>query len=246
MDNNQSPKATPETPQVQPMPTSEPVVSKPQKNTSFFATVGKITLMGIPLALFLYGAYYLGYQSGRTTTPSSPTPTQTGMVSTTEPSPTLFVTPKPEFAMRSVRAGLTGSPVFHPYTIGLPAGWTEKLDTNPGAHIDKLTITKQKYSLTVYQAAFGGGGCLYKGDPENPMAQTFKNFIELSSKDAQFRRSWNERKIKTVAYTVCQKGSDGSYGDITAFGKIDVAAPNPPDEMILSELDSMISSLTKR
>ena len=143
-----------------------------------------------------------------------------------------------------IHAGLASDSVFSRYTIETPSGWADQHETMTAS--DKLTLSKKDSNLTIYQAVFGGGGCSYTGEPQAEMAQTFTNFTEIIGKSAQFRRSWTEdpRSIVQV-YTVCQKATGGSYGYITSFGRIDISVPKPPDNAILSQIDSIVASLTK-
>jgi len=223
-------------------PHSSPAPPATNKNDKFFSVFGKIILVLIIAGGLLYGGYYFATQTNQKTA-SQPTPSssqeKTVMTKPTEnaeqiPSPSVTTT-------KTIKAGLSsGATSFKPYSIAVPEGWTESRETNQAAGIDKLTITKTGYSLVVYQAPFGGGGCIYKGDPEAQMAQKFTEFVQIG---AEFRRSWNPENGKPLAYSVCQKAPDNSYGSITKFGAISATSPNPSDLAIMNEVDTMIASL---
>jgi hypothetical protein len=222
--------ATPPAPIVQPVP---------KQKSGFLAFLGKLFLFFIVGGLLLAGGYILGTKANPPQAPSQPTEKM-------KPSPTL-VPPSPTNAsqnVKTVKAGLASTTAFKPYVIAIPQGWTDVRENTETAGIDKLTISKNDYSLTVYQAALGGGGCTYKNDPTVPQSQAFSDFTQINGKSAQFRRSWNqEAAAKTITYTVCQKVDDNSYGTLTMFGRIDVVSPLPADSTVLAEIDGMIASL---
>ena len=209
-----------------------------KKSMSFFLKSFLFALFG---CILFVGGYYLGTQYS----------TQDKIVPPTPPTATPTIVPvstTPEAKnTKTVKAGLAiKDSSFVPYAIDVPEGWTDVQETTVAAGIDKLTLTKTGYSLTIYQAAIGGGGCLYPGDAEKTMATKFSNFKDIQANSVQFRRSWDQpiaEGTKTTSYTICQKTTDGSYGNITNFGVITAVAPNPENETILSEIDMMIASL---
>lgn len=213
----------------------------------FFAILGKV-LLGIILLVAVLGAgYYIGTAKNKTDLTPSPTASPTTIPQiTTLPSLIPSPTPSPTTTeTKIISAGLKTGTSFKPYTIHVPKGWNDKKETTPEV-IDKLTLTKEDYSLIVYQAAIGGGGCIYKGDPPKQMAQSFGTFAEIQGTAGTFRRSWNTDVNTHISYTICQKGNENSFSSVTEFGKIDVVSPSPADEKILSEIDAMIASLQKQ
>lgn len=216
----------------------------------FFSLFGKVILGALLLTLVLGAGYYIGHTKdipGSISSTPSPTKEKATKKENKKAANTALETPTPTQAeKKTVSAGLWGKDTaFGPYTIQIPNGWSEKRETTQGI-IDKLTISKDNYSLIIYQAAFGGGGCTYKGEPEQMMAQTFANYVDIAGKNAQFRRSWNEEQNQsTISYTICQKGNDTSYGSPTGFGAISAQSPKPAGAATLSEIDSMIASLQK-
>ncbi len=232
------PTPLPETP----APTKPETVTQIKKGGGAFSVLGKIFIFLIIGSSLLLGGYYFGMKSSKTTQPMTPTPSTAASPSVMVPSPTMTTN-----QTKTVKAGLSGGNFFKPYTIDVPIGWTNTKETTVAAGIDKLILTKNGYSLTIYQAAMGGGGCIYPGDKPAEMSQTFTAFADINGKNGQFRRSWNEQgAAKTLAYTVCLKGTDNSYGVLTPFGAISIATPNPAEPSILAEIDSMIASLTKQ
>jgi len=219
-----------------------PPTPKPKKSGGFLSILVKLFLLIIFGSALLLGGFYLGSKSISQTPETTPSPTVASSPTATIPSPTLT-----SQKTKAVKAGLTGGNFFTPYIIDIPDGWTDARETTVAAGIDKLTLTKNGYSVTIYQAAMGGGGCLYPSDKPAEMSQTFTDFTDINGKSGQFRRSWNEQGgAKTLSYTVCKKGSDNSYGVLTPFGAISVASPNPAEPSILAEIDGMIASLNKQ
>ncbi len=218
---------------------NNPPAPKNRKSSIFW----KVALGIVVVALLLFGGYYLGMRNNK---PSqiSPTPTQT-IIKVATQAPTETPSTPTNATKKTVKAGLQSSTSFKPYSIEIPSGWDNNHESTSIS--DKLTITKNDYSLIVNQAAFGGGGCTYKGDPSVELSQKFTDFVDISAPSGQYRRGWNQDAgAKTISYTICQKGSDNSYGSITQFGRIDAASPNPSDQATLAELDGMISSLAKQ
>lgn len=224
-----------------------PVVeSKPKKDP--FSLFGKIALVGIVAAVLIGGGMYAGVQFSKqksgmpVPTPQAPTPSQTVIATPTiQPatSPTLS-------AMQTVTAGgKSSAPMFGAYTLTVLSGWTTTPETGSG--IDKLTISKDSYSITINQGAFGGGGCIYPGDPAAEMAQSFTKFTDITAGSVKLRRSWNTtgNPANTIVYTICQQ-SGASYGAVTSFGRIDVKSPDPADPSLLTQIDSILSSITKK
>ena len=243
----QSPQTAPTQPQSAANAPQAPAAapSAPQqhvkKGNGFLSFLGKVFLVLIVVGALLGGGYYFG-MTGKSKE-VAPTPTPEAMVSPTKApiSPTQLPS-----NIRMVTAGLLNSTAFKPYVIGVPDGWTDVRENTQAAGIDKLTLSKNGYTLTIYQAAFGGGGCTYKGEPEQMMAQAFTDFVDIIGLSDEYRRSWNQTAAKTTSYSICYKGSDKSYGTISLYGAISAVSPNPSDSVMLAEIDSMIASLTKQ
>lgn len=192
----------------------------------------------ILFAVIAGGAFYLGQKSGGQSS-ITPTPTvaqvqtQTNVHSTTAVNPTIS-NPK------TVIAG--GALSFSAYKLITPSDWISQREQ--GQDNDRLTLTKNGYKIVIYEAAFGGGGCLYPGDAPSEMAQTFSSFVEIIDPNGfVFRRS----PTGTAGnFTVCQKNSsDGSFGSPTAFGAISITTPVAQDASIMGEIDGILASINK-
>lgn len=239
MENNPAQQNTtpPVTTQVASSTPQPPSPRPTKKNRGFFSLLGKIFLAIIVIAGLLFGGYYLGKNSRTSQTYSVPSLTQTPTSPTPQSSPTSTVK-----KTKTVKAGMSTSQ----YEIEIPDGWTDVRENTQAGVIDKLTLSKNGHTLTIYQAAMGGGGCLYPGDSPTEMSQNFTDFSEIKGTTETFRRSWNLDTAQTISYTICKKGSDGSYGTFSSFGVISAVSPNPANASILNEIDSMIASLKKQ
>ena len=173
---------------------------------------------------------------------AAPEPTSTISIIIKQPSTQPTVAP----TLKTVTGGMDNdSTSFKPYTVKIPDGWTDTIEKTEITNT--LKLTKGAYSMSIYQAPMGGGGCLYPGDADQVMAQNFTNYYEIKTAANTFRLSYNKtgNQPGTIAYTVCQ-GNNGTFGSPTSFGGISVKTPDPSDPNTMNEIYSIISSLTKK
>jgi hypothetical protein len=80
------------------------------------------------------------------------------------------------------------------------------------------------------------------------MAQKFTEYADINGAEHILRRSWNKtgNPAGTIAYTVCQRGQDNSYGSITSYGAVSAKSPDPADPKVMADVDFMVSSLVKK
>ena len=183
------------------------------------------------------GAFYLGKQ---TVKPQDITPTPTVFEkanTNAQATPTITKTP---VQTKTVAAG--GVLSFPAYTLNIPLDWTSQREQ--GQDSDKLTLTKGGYKITISEAAFGGGGCLYPGDPPSEFAQTYSKFVQISNPNGFVFRRGSSSDTDT-GWTVCQKSSEGSFGAPTIFGHINITTPVNPSDEIMAEIDSIFASIKK-
>ena len=206
----------------------------------------KYILSAISLLLLVViiagAAFYFGQKStgnpSITPTPVvtqvSPTPAAQGTPPAATPSVTPFV------QTQTLSSG--GVLVFKAYSLTAPADWTNQKET--AQYSDMLTLSKNGYKLSIYQAAGGGGGCTYPGQAPQEMAQTFASFVEITDPNGfVFRRGPTQQN----AYSVCQKNTtDGSFGFPTNFGSITFTTPANPTDTMLAEVDGILSSLKQK
>lgn len=201
-----------------------------------FAIFGKISLVVIILTTMIYGGYYFGKKAGNTIKPEA--------VNTEESLETTLPSPQPTNQSQiTVIGGVPKSAglSFDQYSIVTPEGWSSKKENQTVAD-EKLILTKGEYQISIFQAATGGAFCLYPGDDdlEGPSSR-FETFIILTTKDGRtLRRSLNEN-----GFTVCQKSADGSYQQPTNYGHISIKMPTTWTQEVLTEIDTILSSLKK-
>lgn len=211
-----------------------------------FSTFGKIVAAVIVIALLIGGGIFLGQtfkqSSNPEPTPTSQTnptsPTQSAALSPTTTSPTQSAAALD----KSTTAGGASGTSYKVYQVDYPSSWSvakEKTDLT-----DKLTLTKGAYSISIYQAPMGGGGCTYAGDPEQEMSQSYKNYAEIQGSTYKLRRSWNEAVPTTFA--VCASSDGKTWGSPTSYGAISVKVPNPTDPATMKEVDAILASLTSK
>lgn len=144
----------------------------------------------------------------------------------------------------TVKAG--GVLVFKAYSINVPTTWQYAKEGTPSGDIpiDRLTLTKDGYKITLYQAATGGAPCLYPGDAdvEGPSSR-FVSFVAITTQTGDLLR----RGVPEGGggFTVCEKQGSNSYGQPTSFGHISITTPANPSASIIVEIDSMLASLKK-
>ena len=228
-----------------PIPPKVPAVVPPKESPWIF--LGKI-IPGIIIAIVLVTiGFFIGT---RKTNEPFPNPTQPAeQTNQSAPSPTIAIPTKSSATNgEQITAGLTDSGLFERYIATYPTGWNVVYIPDPTTQSDKLILGKQEHRLTIYQAAFGGGGCVYAIDKPAQMTENFTNFVPITGAIHAFRRGWVDapKPTKTLTYTYCEKMPDEAYSSITAFGRITAEVPNPPDQTVLSEMDAIVASLTKK
>lgn len=194
------------------------------------------TISIILLLIIIAGAaFYFGQQSANQGKEMTTTPTPTPFVTMEAPTSQVI-----QVDVKTVKGG--GVLSLSTYSIITPSDWTSQREQGEG--MDKLTITKEGYKITIFQGSYGGGGCIYSGEPYANFTK-YDNYVEIQNPNGfVFRRGQNQSTGKT-SWTVCQKGADDSYGTITSFGLITINNPLNIDEEIMSEVDQILASFKK-
>lgn len=207
----------------------------------FFAVFGKLILGLFAAVVLIGGGYFLAKNSGVVLQKSN-FPIQTE--ATPEAS-------SPAISTKTITAGLPSSSKlsFTVYTVTLPQDWSVSEQKDQSLPSDKLILSKGNYSIYIYQAATGGAQCIYPGDPspEGPSV-LFSSFVEFSGSDQViYRRGLvNSTNIPTQNFAVCAKTQPNyGFGQPTSFGHVLYTAPKAFDQTVLSQMDSIIASLTK-
>ena len=202
-----------------------------------------LPIISVLLLLAVVGglAFYFGQKSTVSLQINpTPTPTQNNIKQTTPTQAQQNIQTNPN-ADTTIEAG--GVLVFSPYSLKVPSDWTSQKETTQNS--DMLTLSKAGYKIVIYQAAGGGGGCTYPGDPAQQMAQNFASFVEITNTNGfVFRRGPNGTP---GGFTVCQKNaSDGSFGFPTNFGNITITTPTPANNVTIAEVDAILASINKK
>jgi hypothetical protein len=192
-----------------------------------------ITLVLVLVVAVATGAFYFGQKTkvGELT----PEPTVTEAFPSDIPTPT-----SSSIQGKTITAG--GVLVFSKYTLILPNDWQSDHQKEEGS--DKLILTKEDYTITIAQVASEGVRCIYGNEPEAEFTQKYTYFVEITNPNGFiFRRSSSENP--TTGWTVCQKGTDGSFMFPTNFGYTSITTPSNPTTETMSEIDSILASIKK-
>lgn len=139
---------------------------------------------------------------------------------------------------------------FSGYTLKHGEDWTAKEERDDSVGTARLTLTKDKYSITIQQGPMGGALCIYKDADlppgfEGPTSdKRGKAYTDIKTNFGSLRRNEESGGIGENGFSFCQKNDqDGSYGSFTSVGAMGYSNPANPDEKILSEMDDIIKSI---
>lgn len=216
--------------------------------SKFFEIFGKVVLVLVLLGGVAGGAYYYG------STQSATLKTEDKLVLKNDAnggtSPTESNSTMPTTAPVAKVLVDAGSVEHAKYTASVPEDWTVTKDPSNSNDMDKLTLTKDGYTIVIYQANMGGSMYSFSdAKVDGPFAQqysgTYSDFTGVSGE--KFRRidSSSQNKPGEKNYGVLVFGSD-AYQTPTVFGGISYTTPLNPSADMLDEMDSIISSLKKQ
>ncbi len=214
----------------------------------FFAVLGKTVLVLILIGGIGYAAYTYGASSKQPAIAPA-TQTEVTIIPTTSalPSPSASTVTPTSAPSQTVTAGLNHADgiLLPSYTVTVPAGWTtdhqQSLTASPS---DRLTISNGMYKITIFQAAFGGGMCLYPGEPDQEGPSTrYTSYTEFAGAGGTvYRRGPTDSTPPSIG--ICQKPSSGTaFGNITSVGHIEYATPASPEATVLSQMDAIVATI---
>ncbi len=227
-------------------PISQPITPNPQPvvvhKSNNVPLVGAIIFLALVVAA---AAVYLGMQKKPEAAITAP-PTSTSPTPTTTVETPVTISPSNKMKVLTYTSTKLKDNSATAYSLSYPSDWQK--DTKRDEITDLLTLTKGEYSIKIYQAPMGGSGCTFKGDAPSEMSQDFSNkdFVEIKAGDTTFRRVMTTSNNPTQStFTFCANTptTKGSFGSPTSFGAISYTTPTTPDEVILSQMDSVIVSL---
>jgi hypothetical protein len=199
-----------------------------------------LPILIILLILLVGGMAFFAGKSGvkvpgvALTTPTA-SPTATG---TATPTPTPTVKPT-----KTVTGG--GILSFPKYQLTVPTDWQNTRESQT-ADDERIILIKGAYKITILQGGFGGGACLYPGDPdmEGPSGR-YEFYKEITSKSGDmFRRSWDGDEMTADGFGICHKSQYG-WGSPTGYGSISFITPITKTREMIDEMDAILASLTK-
>lgn len=213
----------------------------------FFSVFGKVAIVLVVLSAVGLGAYYYGRKKISTPPPSTP---EEATIATSPAKIGTFASPSPKIT-KTIEGGVSKSAglSFDQYTLEIPEDWSSKKEGTDPAY-EKLTMFKGENEISIMQGATGGALCLYPNDPdfEGPSGR-FTKFVELTTEDGRLlrRSSTDDPPYKgKIGFTICQKNSDGTFGQPSQYGHISYSLPAGFDNTVLLEIDAIISSLKKK
>lgn len=191
-------------------------------------------------------AYFEGWLPFLTFSKPQAVSVQNTEISAVSPTPVVIsapVTPtpvaSPEVNTQKVQSG--GVLVFKTYSLTVPSGWNMTTSGSVPGQVNKLTLSTGSYSIVFTQAAMGGGTCVFPGDPNQPMSTTYYSYSEVTTSTGQKLRVG---VLSTGDRSVCEM-QNGVWSNLTEFGRIDITSPATPDQKVLDQINSVLSSIQK-
>lgn len=217
--------------------------SEPKKSS-------KLPLLIIVLLLILIvplGGYFLMNEASKAK--PTPTPALSPTMETKENStPTSSISPtsKALNVDKSFTSAKFTSLSFSGYTLKYPSDWTLSEERDNSVPISTVTITKNGYTLKIFQAATGGAQCIYDGSmPEGPASDyRTSKFTEITAGFGTLRQTESPKDGK-MAYAYCQKStSDNSFGQPTNVGHMSVTTNAvTADPEIIKQIEAIVTSI---
>lgn len=208
--------------------------------------IWKFLTLFLLAAILVGGAYYIGSQKNNIVVAPSPSPSAStspaGQSDLRGATPSASTTPTPtKTATKNVTAG-DNIGIFLPYRIQVPMDWEVKHE-NTNDVLDVLEISRGGYKIRIQQAGGEGSNCNY-GTPKNePFTQDYSYYKTIIGNDFEFRRSGDS--ASSTGFTICDKKQQG-FQFPSFYGYISYSVPNNPSQEILSEMDSILSTIVKQ
>lgn len=212
--------------------------------SKFYEIFGKVMLVVILLGGVAGGAYYYGMnRNGAVKEEELVITTGESAATTTSDSTKPTVSP-----VKKVQVA-AGAVEHTKYTVSVPEDWQVTKDPTNSNDMDKLTLTKNGYTVVLYQANMGGSMYSFSdAKVDGPFAQeysgTYSDFAGAAGEKFRRIELSSQNKPGEQNYSVLVFGSD-AYQTPTLFGGITYTTPLSPTSDMLDEMDSIIASLKK-
>lgn len=210
-----------------------------------FSMFGKIAAVVIVIVLLVGGGIYIGRMTTGGQTMEITKKAHPSLFPSVEPTSSILPSGTSITTSALNKSTIAGGPkgtAFKAYQVDYPSSWTASNQKDEA--MDTLTLTKGPYSISIYQASFGPGGCSYEGDPEKMMFHKFKNYSELQGSTYKLRMSWDDPTPTT--YSVCSLSDENNWVQPTPYGGITVKAPNPSDPNTMADIEAILASITSK
>lgn len=227
----------------QPLPQEQPKItpSSSHRLKPLLTGISAIALIG----LGLLGGYFLFSPKTGMYYPKTTPPTPTTI---TEQSPTYSVSPSPGIDSWETYTSVQLQDIsLKPYTVSYPDTWTKSVKRDNSS--DTLSLVKEKHMITIYQGAFGGGGCIFEGDvPEGPYTDLRGiPYTEIDSSLGRLRRyeqDMSQLDPSLASFQFCLD-KNGIYQSPTTIGKISYMVPRNYNSALINEMDQIIATLSE-
>lgn len=228
----------------------EPLIQQPPQTVTNQSHRLNPILMGIGavllLGLGLLGGYFI-FSPKTPLQPNSNQKVQTSPVITIELSPTKIISPTSSISnWKSHTTTQLKDVSFKPYTIQYPEAWIENIKSDTSSYT--LALAKDKHMLIIYQASIGGSGCIFEGEmPDGPYIDIRQvKFVEIDSNLGKLRRfesDTSQLDPNLTSFNFCLQ-ANGTYQTTTSAGNISYIVPKNYKPELLSEMDSIIETLS--
>jgi len=215
----------------------------------FFEILGRVLVIVLALVAVAGVAFYYGTQKGADEASKK---TELNIVTSETNSPDTIDSTGTKVAKATVSTVQisSGAANHTQYTVTVPSDWQATKDPSNSSDMDKLTLTKNGYTVVIYQANMGGSMYSFKdAKVDGPFAQeysgTYSDFTGASGEKYRRIDSSSQNKPGEKSFGVLVFGVD-VYQTPTTFGGLSYTTPLSPGKDMLDEMDSIISSLKKQ
>lgn len=205
---------------------------------------GFLPIVGIVILLLIVAgsAYYLGTQQNKVV--PSPQPS-ISIPETQNTLPQSTASDGQEGQWQKYASKKLPGNSLSAYTIEHPSSWVKKV-TREDETFDIFTLSKNDYSLEIWQGPTGGGGCIFEGDMPDGPYDDYRNipYTEIEAGVGTLRRvPLKSDNPEQAVFGFCINHDREFYGKPTIIGAISYRVPVSYDMSILKEMDEIVATL---